>query len=116
MQNPFELGEIRVTVHLEERPNSLGAYVMVGSQTFFADANGNCRIVVPSGFYDLAIQAPGYVSARIPGVRLGIGEAVTVPELTLPFGDSNGDGLIDILDLSVAAGNFGATIHEISLP
>jgi hypothetical protein len=116
LQNPFELGEIRVTVHLEERPNSLGAYVMVGSQTFFADANGNCRIVVPSGFYDLAIQAPGYVSARIPGVRLGIGEAVTVPELTLPFGDSNGDGLIDILDLSVAAGNFGATIHEISLP
>ena len=116
LQNPFELGEIRVTVHLEERPNSLGAYVMVGSQIFFADANGNCRIVVPSGVYDLAIQAPGYVSARIPGVRLGIGEAVTVPELTLPFGDSNGDGHIDILDLSIAAGNFGATMHQISLP
>ena len=116
LQNPFELGEIRVTVHLEERPNSLGSYVMVGSQIFFADANGNCRIVVPSGVYDLAIQAPGYVSARIPGVRLGIGEAVTVPELTLPFGDSNGDGHIDILDLSIAAGNFGATMHQISLP
>ena len=116
LQNPFELGEIRVTVHLEERPNSLGSYVMVGSQIFFADGNGNCRIVVPSGVYDLAIQAPGYVSARIPGVRLGIGEAVTVPELTLPFGDSNGDGHIDILDLSIAAGNFGATMHQISLP
>ena len=116
LQNPFELGEIRVTVHLEERPNSLGAYVMVGSQTFFAGVNGNCRIVVPSGVYDLAIQAPGYVSARIPGLRLGIGEAVTVPELTLPFGDANGDGQIDILDLSVAAGNFGATMQEISLP
>ncbi len=41
---------------------------------------------------------------------------MTVPELTLSFGDSNGDGRIDILDLSIAAGNFGVTVKELSPP
>ncbi len=116
LQNPFELGEIRVKVHLQERQSSLGAYVTVGSRIFFAEADGNCNVMVPMGVYDLTIRAPGYVSARVPGVRLGVGEAMTVPELTLPFGDSNGDGRIDILDLSIAAGNFGATVKELSPP
>ena len=44
------------------------------------------------------------------------GQVVTVPELTLPFGDANGDGRIDILDLSIAAGNFGTRVQELELP
>ena len=53
---------------------------------------------------------------NLPNVEINSGQVVTVPELTLPFGDANGDGRIDILDLSMAAGNFGATVLELELP
>lgn len=116
LQNPFELGHIRGVIRLEERESSTGAHVIVGGQTFFAKADGAFDATVPMGNYDLEMRAPGYVSVRITGIRLGIGGEVTIPELTLPFGDANGDGRIDILDLSIAAGNFGAKARKYSLP
>ena len=116
LQNPFELGHVRGVVRLEERESSTGAYVIVGGQTFFAQEDGAFDATVPMGNYDVEIRAPGYVSVRITGIRLGIGGEVTIPELTLPFGDANGDGRIDIFDLSIAAGNFGATAKRYSLP
>ncbi len=116
LQNPFELGHIRGVIRLEERESSVGAHVIVGGQTFFAKEDGAFDATVPMGNYDLEMRAPGYVSVRITGIRLGIGGEATIPELTLPFGDANGDGRIDILDLSIAAGNFGATAKKYSLP
>ena len=116
LQNPFELGHIRGVIRLEERASSMGAHVIVGGRTFFAKKDGAFDATVPMGNYDLEMRAPGYVSVRITGIRLGIGGEVTIPDLTLPFGDANGDGRIDIFDLSIAAGNFGATAKECSLP
>ena len=116
LQNPFELGHIRGVIRLEERESSIGAHAIVGGQTFFAQENGAFAATVPMGNYEMEIRAPGYVSVRITGIRLGFGGEVTIPQLTLPFGDANGDGRIDILDLSIAAGNFGATSKEYSLP
>ena len=101
---------------MEERESSIGAHAIVGGQTFFAQENGAFDATVPMGNYEMEIRAPGYVSVRITGIRLGIGGEVTIPQLTLPFGDANGDGRIDIFDLSIAAGNFGATSKEYSLP
>ena len=116
LQNPFELGHIRGVIRLEERESSTGAHVIVGGQTFFAREDGAFDATVPMGNYDVEMRAPGYVSVRITGIRLGIGGEVTIPGLTLPFGDANGDGRIDIFDLSIAAGNFGATAKRYSLP
>ena len=116
LQNPFELGHIRGVIRLEGRGSSTGAHVIVGGQTFFAREDGSFDATVPMGNYDMEIRAPGYVSVRITGIQLGIGGEVTIPELTLPFGDANGDGRIDIFDLSIAAGNFGATAKRYSLP
>ena len=116
LQNPFELGHIRGVIRLEERESSIGAHAIVGGQTFFAQENGAFDATVPMGNYEMEIRAPGYVSVRITGIRLGIGGKVTIPHLTLPFGDANGDGRIDIFDLTIAAGNFGATSKEYSLP
>ena len=116
LQNPFELGHIRGVIRLEERESSIGAHVIVGGQTFFAQEDGAFDATLPMGNYEMEIRAPGYVSVRITGIRLGIGGEVTIRELTLPFGDANGDGRIDIFDLSIAAGNFGATAKKYSLP
>ena len=52
----------------------------------------------------------------IPQAQVEIGDTLVLPELTLRFGDGNGDGVIDILDLSMAADNFGDTIKEVTVP
>ena len=116
LQNPFELGHIRGVIQLEEQDSSIGAHVIVGGRTFFAQEDGAFDATVPMGDYDMEVRAPGYVPVRVTGIRLGIGGEVNIPEFTLPFGDANGDGRIDILDLSIAAGNFGATIEELPQP
>jgi hypothetical protein len=52
----------------------------------------------------------------IPQANVASGRVLTIPELTLPFGDANGDGRIDVLDLSIAAANFGAATSPMPLP
>ena len=80
------------------------------------ERDGRFNLLIPEGTYDISIWAPGYIAINLPNVEIISGQAVTVPELTLPFGDANGDGRVDILDLSMAAGNFGATVQEFELP
>lgn len=115
-QNPFQQGEVRGVVHLEGQRSSSGAYVAVGQAKHFVGTNGSFQFLLPNGTYDLLVQSPGYVPVKIPVASINPGEVVSIPELTLPFGDANGDGRIDILDLSIAAGNFGATVTEMAVP
>ena len=116
LQDPFGQGEVRGVVHLEGDTSSLGAYVQVGPNTHFVESNGSFRIPAPSGTFDVLIDAPGYIPVRVPSTQISPGEVLNLPELTLPFGDANGDGKIDILDLSIAASNFGATVVEVAPP
>ena len=116
LRNPFQQGEIKGVVHMEGLQNSVGAYILAGTHRHFTDANGGFQVLVPSGTYDLVIKAPGYVPVRIANTLVNAGDLLTIPELTLPFGDANGDGRIDILDLSIAAANFGMTIRDMSPP
>lgn len=114
--NPFRRGEVRGQVRLQSRDSSLGGYVQIGREVYFLEAGGTFRASAPSGFQDIYIRAPGYVPVLIPRVNINPGELLTIPELTLPFGDANGDGRVDILDLSIAAGNFGSTIRRLPSP
>ena len=114
--NPFRRGEVRGTVRLQSRDSSLGSYVQIGREVYFLEAGGAFRASAPSGFQDIYIRAPGYVPVLIPRVNINPGELLTIPELTLPFGDANGDGRVDILDLSIAAGNFGSTLRRLPPP
>ena len=114
--DPFRNGEVAGKVHLQQRDSSLGAYVQIGEATHFVAADGSFRVEAAGGVRDIYIRAPGYLSAVIPAATINPGELLTIPELTLPFGDANGDGRIDILDLSIAAGNFGDTTRRMTAP
>ena len=114
--DPFRNGEVAGKVHLQQRDSSLGAYVQIGEATHFVAADGSFRVEAAGGVRDIYIRAPGYLSAVIPAATINPGELLTIPELTLPFGDANGDGRIDILDLSIAAGNFGDTTRRLPAP
>lgn len=117
LQDPFGQSEIQGTVHLEGNVSSLGAYVQVGPNSpHFVEHDGSFRFLAPSGTFDILIDAPGYVPVRVPNTQIDPGEVLNLPELTLPFGDANGDGKIDILDLSIAASNFGGTVVEVAPP
>ncbi len=114
--NPFRHGEVRGRVKLQNRDNSLGGYVQVGNEVYFLESDGSFRAAVPSGVRDIYIRAPGYVPVLIRRANINPGELLTIPELTLPFGDVNGDSRVDILDLGIAASNFGATIRRLPAP
>jgi len=116
LRNPFLQGQLRGLTHLEGRVDSWGVIVQVGDVAHPVDRDGRFNLLLPEGTYDISIWSPGHIAVNLPNVEIKSGQVVTVPELTLPFGDANGDGRIDILDLSMAAGNFGATVQEMKLP
>ena len=115
-RNPFLQGQLRGLTHLEGRTDSWGIMVQVGEVAHRVERDGRFNLLLPEGTHDISIWAPGYIAVNLPNVEIKSGQVLTVPELTLPFGDANGDGRIDILDLSIAAGNFGATVQELELP
>lgn len=100
---------------MQGRADSLGGFVRAEGEVYFVESNGAFQVEAPLGG-DIYIHAPGYVSTLVLDIRGNPGEVVTIPELTLPFGDANGDGRIDIYDLSLAAGNFGDTIRRLPAP
>lgn len=56
--------------------------------------------------YSVEASYPRYLSARASGITGGAGATVDIGHATLPAGDLNGDGVINILDISTIAGNF----------
>ena len=111
--NPAENGTIRGRIKLQGRTSSLGSYVEVGDQITFVDRLGYFLIQRPAGNFDLTASAPGYLSHEIRRISVEPGDTLVLPVVTLPFGDVDGDGVIDIYDLAVAAGNYGQTASAI---
>ena len=109
--HPFRRGEVIGRVRLEGSKSSRGAFLDIGGEVHYVERDGTFLAAVAAGTVDIYLRAPGYVPVLIPGVAVAPGDRVTIPDLTLPFGDANGDGVIDIHDLSIAAGNYGATIE-----
>lgn len=109
-------GQVRGVVHLEGQKTSLGGYVAVGAEVHFLEPGGGFSFPWSGGPADIVIKAPGYLSVVVSRAEVAAGAVLTVPELTLPFGDANGDGRIDVLDLSIAAANFGEATRQIPPP
>ena len=109
-------GKVQGKTHLEGRETSLGGYVAVGKEVHFLAADGGFSFRWGGGPADIWIKAPGYLPVVISQANVASGQVLTVPGLTLPFGDANGDGQIDVLDLSIAAANFGDATVPMPLP
>jgi len=109
-------GRVEGVVHLEGRESSLGGYVAVGEEVHILAADGGFSFSWGGGPADIWIKAPGHLAVVIPQANVASGQVLTIPALTLPFGDANGDGRIDVLDLSIAAANFGEATSPVALP
>ncbi len=111
-----ETGTIRGRIKLQGRASSLGSYVETGGQVMFADRQGRFVMERPPGNFDLTVSAPGYLSLTIWDISLETDDVVVIPTVTLPFGDADGDGVINIYDLTVAARNYGQTTSGMWFP
>ena len=116
LEDPFQNGEVRGTVLLDYQSSSLGAYLAAGDLIFFANPDGSFHGMVPAGTLDLEVLAPGFLSVVMPGVLINPGETLTIPQVTLPFGDGDSDGHINIVDFAVVARNYGFTVHRMDPP
>lgn len=71
-----------------------------------ADEQGNFSFAdLPAGSYFVEVAATGSLTSSIE-VVLADGEQRDLPPLTLKVGDTNGDNVIDILDVMLIAANF----------
>ncbi len=102
------------SVHLQGRDTSTGAFLLVGGQVHFVAVDGSFEFSVAPGTYDILITAPGYVYVALIHVTLNAGQELVVPELTLPFGDANGDGKVGVEDLGFLGASFGEEWREIT--
>jgi hypothetical protein len=67
--------------------------------------------------YSVEASYPRYLSAVATGITSGtVGEHVNLGMTTLRAGDINGDGVINILDISGVAGNFSKTSPQNWVP
>jgi hypothetical protein len=57
--------------------------------------------------YGVEASFPRYLPVRATGITSATGDTVDLGPTTLPAGDLNNDGVINILDITVVAGNFG---------
>jgi len=107
---PPSSGSIAGTVLLEGRTSNAGAAVSAspGNVSVITAVDGTFTLsgLTPGQTYSLTASAKGYLSAARTGVAARSG-VVTVPSVTLHAGDANGDGLINIVDISAIASDFG---------
>ncbi len=102
-----ETGAIRGRIKLQGRNTSLGGYIEIGNQVTFVDRQGYFLVERPAGAYGLTASAPGYLSHVIGNITVEPEHVLALPTMTLGFGDADGNGVIDIYDLALAAGNYG---------
>ncbi|MGD8597555.1 MAG: cohesin domain-containing protein, partial [Anaerolineae bacterium] len=98
------------TVSLQAWPNG-----PEGAAVTLADSSGSTvdqQIVGPDGAFSLTaadvsetyhVEAshPRYLTAQATGITAGVGDTINLGVTTLPAGDLNGDGAINILDITV---------------
>ena len=111
----LDLARIRSnSVHLQGKSDSIRAYVLVAGEVHFVEPNGSFDFLVAPGNHDIFIRAPGYVYVALLSVNLGQGADLVIPDITLPFGDANGDGKINGADLAHLGVNFGHSWQQIT--
>ena len=90
------------TVQLQSRSDHSGVEVCADDGgtpiCTFTNASGYYELSLPDGTYTIQVEMARYLDALKTGYS--ISSDVTLPDLTLPGGDTNDDDMINILDLS----------------
>ena len=100
---------VRGKVILQRRESNLGAEIFANERKVATtDADGNFSFEIEAGTYVVKVVYPGYLPATksasgYPGDEIDLGEVL------LLGGDLDGDGVVDVRDLVLAALNLGQT-------
>jgi minor extracellular serine protease Vpr len=90
-----------VSVVLRDSGGAIVDEVVVGPSGAFSLTAGDVAET-----YSVEASYPRYLSVEASGITGGAGDTVNIGDATLPAGDLNGDGVINIQDITVVAGNF----------
>jgi len=94
-------------VHLQARTSYGGVLVAVGGQSITTNADGSFVLLdAPTGNLVVRASAPGFLSAE-GMLDVAASQTSTLAAITLPGGDINGDGVIQLLDLVALGVAFG---------
>ncbi|MDO8491976.1 MAG: hypothetical protein Q7T04_08195, partial [Dehalococcoidia bacterium] len=103
------VGAVHIDVRMQGRGSLSGVAVYVNgnrAQPSITDVNiliGG----IPEGDSTISLEMPGYLKAERTGVSVAYAQTTTLPPVALLGGDANNDGIIDVADLVLAAGQFG---------
>ena len=99
------------TVILEGREDHSGTVVTatdgVSSYSSRTSADGSFGLSPPPGVYTINVERDGSLGAERDNVTVVEGIVLELPPLRLLGGDVNGDGVIDIRDISIPSKNLG---------
>ncbi len=99
-------GSITGRVTLQGRSLHGGITVNAGSASTTTAADGSYWLAdVPAGSYTLTLGMPSYLQHSLP-VTVPPGAGITIPDLALRAGDTNGDCTVNLLDLVLVSINF----------
>lgn len=76
---------------------------------FFAEANGTFSRGPITGMHEITAWYPGYLATQISNVDLNGGGTVILDTTTLIAGDTNNDGVINILDVGLILSKWGSS-------
>ncbi len=100
------------TVILQGRTDNSGAQVtawQAGSPITgdVTAAGGGYSLSLPAGTYSMTVSMASYLTEQVDNVVVASGGLTPLPDITLLGGDVNGDGTVDILDLSAIGAKYG---------
>jgi len=106
-----DAGAIQGRVLLQGRDQAPGGHegvrVIANGHQALTNEQGFFAFGVAAGTYNLRATMDGYLAAEKNGVVVDPGDTVSVPQVELRGGDTNGDCLINIIDLASVAQGLG---------
>ena len=92
-----------------------GATVEIGGVKADVNADGSFSLPAGEETFDVVIRIPGALTYTVKDVTAANGDIV-LPPITPVKGDTNNDGMINIVDMSLFRANFGKTGESITNP
>ncbi len=106
---PTPAGTLAGRVILQGRTDHSGAVVAVGSEEVVTGVDGGFECTLPPGMYTVTISRSKYLTTQVLGVQVYAWQTTTLDDITLPGGDADGSGDVDIFDLVLVGVNFNTS-------